>query len=121
MLRFFFSNPNFLGRLMVVLLFATGVVFAGAFDGFVVETDGKSCCGGTADDSVFSSSENNDEDCGCAEFCSCASSDDCDGSKGCSAEGNTCCYDSENSYDCDCSDNCGGKGPSKCDPGTSPC
>ncbi len=39
MLRNFFSTPNLLGRLLVILLFAGGLVFAGAFNGFVVETD----------------------------------------------------------------------------------
>ena len=55
MIRNFLSTPNILGRLMIVLLFAGGVVFAGAFDGFVVETQASSCCGGM-DDAIFSSS-----------------------------------------------------------------
>ena len=48
MIRNFFSTPNVLGRLMIVLLFAGGVVFAGAFDGFVVETEASCSCGGEA-------------------------------------------------------------------------
>ena len=54
MLRNFFSTPNILGRLLIVLIFVGGVVFAGAFNGFVVETDAKSCCGGGSDASVLS-------------------------------------------------------------------
>ena len=69
MIRTFFSTPNILGRLMIVLLFAGGVVFAGAFDGFVVETEASSCCGGGMDDAIFSSSSSCDEEkcneCGC--------------------------------------------------------
>ena len=69
MTRNFFSTPNVMGRLMIVLLFAGGVVFAGAFDGFVVETEASSCCGGGTDAALFSSSECCDEDecqlCGC--------------------------------------------------------
>lgn len=59
MIRNFFSTPNVIGRLVIVLLFAGGVVFAGAFDGFVVETQASSCCGGSTDASIFSSSGNN--------------------------------------------------------------
>ena len=33
---------------MIVLLFAGGIVFAGAFDGFVVETEASCSCGGEA-------------------------------------------------------------------------
>ena len=62
MIRNFFSTPNVLGRLLIVLLFAGGVVFAGAFDGFVVETEASSCCGGGIDDAIFSSSSNNGDD-----------------------------------------------------------
>ena len=70
MIRTFFSPPNnIIGRLFIVLLFAGGVVFAGAFDGFVVETQASSCCGGGTDGFIFSSSECCDEDecqlCGC--------------------------------------------------------
>lgn len=53
MLRNFFSTPNLLGRLFVILLFAGGLVFAGAFNGFVVETKAESCCGGGTDASVL--------------------------------------------------------------------
>ena len=56
MLRNFFSTPNVIGKLLLVLLFVGGLVFAGAFDGFVVETSAKSCCGGETDASVFSGS-----------------------------------------------------------------
>ena len=57
MLRNFFSTLNLLRRLLVILLFAGGFVFAGAFNGFVVETDAKSCCGDRMDAANFSSSE----------------------------------------------------------------
>ena len=40
---------------MIGLLFVGGVVYAGAFDGFVVETEASSCCGGGTDVSFFSS------------------------------------------------------------------
>ena len=56
MLRNFFSTPNLLGRLLVILLFAGGLVFAGVFNGFVVETDAQSCCGDRTDASVLSDS-----------------------------------------------------------------
>ena len=75
MIRNFFSTPNVVGKLMIALLFVGGVVFAGAFDGFVVEIEASGCCGGGeieasgccgggTDASIFSSSE-----C-CAEECS---------------------------------------------------
>ena len=63
MIRNFFSAPNIIGKLMIALLFVGGVVFAGAFDGFVVETEASSCCGGGTDASLFSSSECCDEEC----------------------------------------------------------
>ena len=46
MLKSFFSRPNIFVRLLVVLIFAGGLVFAGTYDGFVVETQTESCCGG---------------------------------------------------------------------------
>ena len=65
MLKSVLNQPNVIGRLMIVLLFVGGVVFAGAFDGFVVETEASSCCGGETDASIFSSSECCDEKCTC--------------------------------------------------------
>ena len=62
MIRNFFSTPNVIGRLVIVLLFAGGVVFAGAFDGFVVETEASNCCGGGTSMDIFSSSSCCDED-----------------------------------------------------------
>ena len=47
MLKSFFSRPNVLLRLLVVLVFAGGLVFAGTFDGFVPKIQAESCCGGT--------------------------------------------------------------------------
>ena len=54
MMRNFFSTPNILGRLLIVLLFVGGIVYGGAFDGFVVEIEASSCCGGGTDASVLS-------------------------------------------------------------------
>ena len=56
MIRNFFSTPNIIGKLMIALLFVGGVFYAGAFDGFVVETQASSCCGGETDVEHFSSS-----------------------------------------------------------------
>ena len=56
MIRNFFSTPNIIGRLMIALLFIGGVVYAGAFDGFVVETEASCCCGGETDTVLLSSS-----------------------------------------------------------------
>ena len=44
MLRNFFTQPNALRRLVLVLLLAGGVVFAGAFNRFVVQTQASNCC-----------------------------------------------------------------------------
>ena len=69
MFKNFLNQPNVIGRLMIVLFFVGGMVYAGAFGGFVVETEAASCCGGGTDASTFSSSECCDEDectiCGC--------------------------------------------------------
>ena len=116
MLKNFFNQPNALGRLVIVLLLAGGVVFAGAFNGFVVQTQASSCCGSGTD--VFSSSENNEEDgCSCISDTYCGECDDssgCSGSKqqycitGCSCEectsGTTVC---ENANDRVCDEICG--------------
>ena len=56
MIRNFFSTPNIIGKLVIALLFVGGVFYAGAFDGFVVETQASSCCGGETDTAHFSSS-----------------------------------------------------------------
>ncbi len=66
MIRNFLSTPNVLGRLMIVLLFAGGVVFAGVFDGFVVETQASSCCDGGTNVSLFSSSDCCDDEVTCS-------------------------------------------------------
>ena len=44
MLGIFSSTPNVLRRLLIVLVFVGGFVFAGAFGGFVGQTDAKTCC-----------------------------------------------------------------------------
>ena len=81
---------------MIVLFFAGGVVFAGAFDGFVVETEASSCCGGGTDAALFSSSECCDEDDEC-QLCGCYIA-------GC--DGGTCtvisCGKDKDGKDCGC-------------------
>ncbi len=62
MIRNFFATPNIIGKLMIALLFVGGVVYAGAFDGFIVETEASCCCGGETDITLYSSSS-----C-CAEY-----------------------------------------------------
>lgn len=47
MLKSFFSHPNVLVRLLIVLIFAGGLIFAGTFDGFVPKTESESCGGET--------------------------------------------------------------------------
>lgn len=94
---------------MIALLFVGGVVYAGAFSGFVVETEASSCCGGETttcdggtDGFTFSSSECCEEEecniCGCyVEGCS-----DCLYSFiGCGSD--------ENGDSCDCSGGGGGE------------
>ncbi|MYB92411.1 hypothetical protein F4054_07660 [Candidatus Poribacteria bacterium] len=56
MIRNFFATPTVVGKLMIALLFVSGAVFAGAFDGFVVETEASCCCDGGTDAEHFSSS-----------------------------------------------------------------
>ncbi len=65
MLRNLFATPNVLGWLIVALLFTFGVIFVGVFDGFVVKTEAKSCCGDRTEVSLFASSASNDEGCEC--------------------------------------------------------
>ena len=87
MIRNFFSTPNIIGRLFIVLLFAGGVVFAGAYDGFVVETQASSCCGGATDAEHYSSSSCCECLCEAANHddgdCVCESYGDCAGTVGC--------------------------------------
>ena len=110
MIRNFFSTPNVIGRLMIILLFAGGVVFAGAFDGFVVETQASSCCGGGASMDIFSSSSCCDDDeldpCTCIDnngttiecnYCDSAPDDGCGTNK---------CHDDCPTTDCDCNLDC---------------
>lgn len=57
MLKNFWNQSNPIGRLVVVLLLAGGLVFAGVFSGFVVQPEASSCsCGGTDAPSTLSSS-----------------------------------------------------------------
>lgn len=74
MIRNFLSTPNIIGKLMIALLFVGGAVYAGAFDGFVVETEASSCCGGGTDAAIFSSSECCDEE---PEPCDCIGGSEC--------------------------------------------
>ena len=102
MIRNFFSTPNVMGRLMIALLFAGGVIFAGAFNGFVIETEASSCCGGGMDDAIFSSSSCGT--CTCLSGASCGSS--CDNGKCSGSITNTCpgssnCSPSKTGCTCD--------------------
>ena len=117
MIRNFFSTPNVIGRLVIILLFAGGVVFAGAFDGFVVETEASSCCGGGMDDAIFSSSGNNgggDKGCDCLKTtsCSCGNNPTCGGQTTTSYCGkckclNSCCTETQCKNDSNCNpDHC---------------
>lgn len=120
MIRNFFSTPNVIGRLMLILLFVGGGVYAGAFDGFVVETEASSCCGATTcgGEDIFSSSSccNCEGNGNCGD---CSSDDACDGrNKGCSEK---CNYPGK----CrECEGVCGGptyEDLIKCSGGTSGC
>ena len=85
MLKNFFNQPNALGRFVIVLLLAGGVVFAGAFDGFVVQTQAKSCCSG--DGPIFVASSG----CNCTgTSCGSCNSDGACGSKKPGCPDNTC-------------------------------
>ena len=120
MIRNFFSTPNITGRLMIVLLFIGGVVYAGAFGGFVVETEASSCCGagcGAGEDFFSSGSCCNCEgngDCG-----------DCPGDDACDGRGKGCSDKCNFSGECrECSGVCGGptnKPLIKCSGGTDGC
>ena len=134
MLRNFFSTPNVVGRLMIVLLFAGGVVFAGAFDGFVIETEASGCCGGgtsteassccgsgTSPDIFSSSSCCDDEPDECGE-CGCyiAGCSDCIYSMlGCGSDENgdlcECGQEGGNGIGGNAADGCGTECPSGTD------
>ncbi|MYK22876.1 hypothetical protein F4054_11535 [Candidatus Poribacteria bacterium] len=94
MLKNFLNQPNVIGRLMIALLFVGGVVYAGAFDGFIVETEASCCCGGETDAALFSSSECCDQDCPCAAVdCDVSNCSNCTVKtcpKGCLEPGETC-------------------------------
>ena len=49
MVKNFFSRPNVFVRLLVVLIFVGGLVFAATYDGFSpkIQAENSSCCGGT--------------------------------------------------------------------------
>ena len=115
MLKNFFNQPNALGRFVIVLLLAGGVVFAGAFNGFVV-TQASSCCGGGTDVSLTSSSCSclpGDYDCG-----SCETSSGCNGTLSCGS-GAGCAQDNDGKWvDCGCSETCG-RGRTECNGGGS--
>ena len=97
MIRNFFSIPNIIERLFIVLLFAAGVVYAGAFDGFVVESEASSCCGRGMDAAIFSSSNCCDEE----EECDCLGGGHGCGSTSCNPDNDSC----EVVIECD--SNCG--------------
>ena len=104
MIRNFFSTPNIIGKLMIALLFVGGVVYAGAFDGFVVETAASTCCGGGTDAALFSSSEC----CGtrtksCKSGCNHGNRGECgtDNSSLCPTNGDEYEYTGQEEYCCD--------------------
>ena len=119
MIRNFFSTPNIIGKLMIALLFVGGVVYAGAFDGFVVETEASICCGGGTDTEHFSSSSCCGTKCNCipGKTCGCGNNPTCGNStstdvcprKCCNPSTDTCCdgtrcvNDSRCAGDCDAS------------------
>lgn len=125
MIRNFFSTPNVLGRLMIILLFAGGLVFAGAYDGFVIETEAQGCCGSGTDtatlacgtDALKCSSSSSTCKCESGTECgSCSYDDACDGKrKGCSSN---CNYPS-NCHECD--GVCGGPNGSERSGGSEGC
>ena len=104
MIRNFFATPNIIGRLFIVLLFAGGIVYAGAFDGFVVETEASSCCGGTSID-IFSSSSNNDGDSD-PDPCDCSHSSCACGAK--KSDGRNPCSNNSDPYPCPTGNSCSG-------------
>ena len=120
MVKNFFSTPNLLGRLLIVMIFAGGVVFAGAFDGFIVETEATSCCaaGCGADEIFYSSSSccNCEGNGNCGD---CPRDDACDGrKKGCADK----CNYPGNCHECN--NVCGGPTGSdriECSGGTNGC
>lgn len=112
MIRNFFSTPNVIGKLMIVTLFVGGVVFAGAFNGFVVETEASSCCGGGMDDAIFSSSGNNCDCLGGTTTCACGTNPTCGGQTTTDYCGSckclsSCCTEKQCKNDSNCnSDHC---------------
>lgn len=90
MIRNFFSTPNIIGRLLIVLLFVGGIIYAGAFNGFIVETQASCSCGGGDAPSVLSNScPTGANGCGhpnnCAECPPKGSGGFCSGNNSCSA------------------------------------
>lgn len=103
MIRNFFSTPNVLGRLMVILLFAGGLVFAGAYDGFVVETEASGCCGGGVDDAIFSSSSCCAPTKSCKSGCNQSAAGECGPGNGslCPTKGDEYDPEEDEGYCCD--------------------
>lgn len=92
MIRNFFSTPNVIGKLMIVMLFVGGAVFAGAFDGFVVEIEASSCCGGGTSTDIFSSSS-------CCDTYTKSCPSGCDDSASCGPDDALCCSTKGDEYD----------------------
>ena len=87
---------------MIALLFVGGFVFAGAFDGFIVETEASSCCCGGTD--VFSSSECCDTRTkSCKTNCNHGSRGECGTANGslCPTNGDEYQYTGQVEYCCD--------------------
>lgn len=62
MLRLFLSKPNTVGRLFVILLIGGSIIYAFAFDGFVVDTTASCCCGGGETDETLSPNLDSDSE-----------------------------------------------------------
>ena len=100
----FLNRPNVIGRLMIALLFIGGVVYAGAFDGFIVESEASCCCGGGTDAVIFSSSECCDTRTkSCRTNCNQNAAGECGPGNGslCSEKGDEYEYTGQVEYCCD--------------------
>ena len=105
MMKGIFTGKDVVGRFITVLLIASGFIFAIAFNGFVVQTEAKSCCGGGIDFPIFTSGSNND-DCACnAGGCDASNCDNCTPKK---CPDNATCNEDENgaAIDCGCDAKC---------------
>lgn len=130
-----------LGRISLILLFAAGLVFAGTYNGFVVESEaeasccgstdaptaGASCCGGGTEVSKLSNAAVGD--CSCiskkeSDCSHCKEAGECDYkenscSSNCAQKGSCSTCDHEDHMDCiKGGDKC--SNPGECKPGDDP-